>query len=311
MKEPEISVIIAVYNIEDYIEKCIESVVFQNFDNLQIILCDDGSTDKSGQICDKYAEKFENITVIHKKNGGLSDARNRGIKEARGKYVMFVDGDDLLLPNALKALFENAQQEDADIVIGQAQLAKKSRSMERFERIARESFEKHRFYSGKEYLEGCLKGGALRVEVWRNLYKREFLSKNALFFKKGISHEDEEFTPRALLAAKRVVLTDEVIYYYNNDRENSITNEINPKKAADKAEIYGSLLKIFKETRPRKLRRLLEDDIAWKYMDLSKMTLPQNFKIKRLLPLFCAYGLKRRIKAALFAVSPKIYAKYF
>lgn len=112
MTETEaISVIIPVYNVEKYLEKCIRSVVEQTYINLEIILVDDGSTDQSGSICDKWLEKDERIRVIHKVNGGLSDARNAGLNAASGVYIGFVDSDDYIHPEMYQRLYENRLSE--------------------------------------------------------------------------------------------------------------------------------------------------------------------------------------------------------
>lgn len=315
MKDVKISIVIPVYNIERYIGACIESVINQDFDGCEIIIVDDGSTDESGVICNRYAEKNKAITVYHKQNGGLSDARNYGLERACGEYVLFVDGDDTLSSDACRCLYNETLEVKPDMVIGCAKLSKPSSAMDRFERIARDAFEMHKVYSGKEYLTGCLSLGALRVEAWRSLYKRKFLLENKLFFKPGIAHEDEEFTPRALLKAKAIVLTENRFYNYINDRSGSITNstELNPKKAFDRMTIYKELLELYKNVQPRKLRRLLEDDISWKYIDcclLYKMSSVNSFKIQRFLPIKTAYHIKRRIKAVLFAISPTFYIKH-
>lgn len=315
MKDVKISIVIPVYNIEKYIGACIESVIFPGFDGCEIIIVDDGSTDTSGGICDRYAEKNKSITVYHKQNGGLSDARNYGLERACGEYVLFVDGDDMLSPDACRCLYRETLQAKPDMVIGGAVLSTPSSAMERFEGIAREAFEMHKVYSGKEYLTGCLSFGALRVEAWRSLYKRNFLLENKLLFKPGITHEDEEFTPRALLKAETIVLTEKRFYRYNNSRADSITNSttLNLKKAFDRMTIYEELLNIYKEVQPRKLRRLLQDDVSWKYIDcccLYKMNSVDGFKIQRLLPVKTAYHIKRRVKAILFAISPTFYINH-
>ena len=105
MKTELISVIIPVYKVEKYINRCVESVLVQNYHNIEVILVDDGSPDNCGIICDKYAETDSRIKVIHKKNGGLSDARNKGVKKACGDYLLFVDSDDYVLTNHLSELY--------------------------------------------------------------------------------------------------------------------------------------------------------------------------------------------------------------
>ena len=112
-----VSVVIPVYNVEKYLRKCIDSVVSQTYKNIEIILVDDGSPDKCPQICDEYAEKYDNITVIHKTNGGLSDARNVGIERAKGKYILFLDSDDSLEITAIEDMVVIASKQNADAVI--------------------------------------------------------------------------------------------------------------------------------------------------------------------------------------------------
>ena len=117
-EKKKISVVVPIYNVEKYLPECIESVQNQSYMNLEIILVDDGSPDNSGKIADEYAKKDGRIKVIHKKNGGLSDARNAGIEVATGDYIMFLDSDDLLTADACKVLEEKIEKENADYVIG-------------------------------------------------------------------------------------------------------------------------------------------------------------------------------------------------
>ena len=112
----KVSVIIPVYNVQDFLAKCIESVINQTINDIQIILVDDGATDNSGQICDEYAKKDKRITVIHKQNQGLGFARNTGLDVANGDYIFFLDSDDWILPYSIKELYEIAKQNNADIV---------------------------------------------------------------------------------------------------------------------------------------------------------------------------------------------------
>ena len=200
----------------------------------------------------------------------------------------------------------------ADVVIGRVKTDRPSSAMDRFERIAAERLEYHRVYTGAEYLIGCLGGGALRIEAWRSLYRRGFLLGGGLRFKVGITHEDEEFTPRVLLAARSVVLSDAEFYLYDNARTGSIMNSalLSPKKARDRMDTYEELLGIYGSTEPRLLRRLLRDDIAWKYMDCCRqyrLDRQSDIRISRTLPLRCAYHFKRRLRALAFAISPRLY----
>lgn len=310
----QVSVIVPVYNVETYLERCIQSLLKQDLlDQIEILLVDDGSTDQSGTICDDYARKNPQISVYHKKNGGLSDARNFGLDHARGKYILFVDSDDFVELDTCSSLVREAEQFSAEIVIGRIQLMRPSKAMDRYERIAAERFECHKLYTGKAYLEGCLEGGALRVEAWRSFYRREFLEKHHFRFKKGILHEDEEFTPRVLLRASRVVLTDLAFYHYDNTRSGSIMNSgsMSMKKIQDRIATYEQQRKSYQNVEPHRLRRLLEDDLSWKYIDCYCGCAPEerrNLGIDRWIVFRCAFRPKRKLKALLFLLAPEMYA---
>lgn len=117
MSTPKISIIIPVYNVEPYLDRCLNSVLSQSFTDFEVLLIDDGSTDASGKICDKYASRDERIRVFHKENGGVSSARNVGLKEAKGEWIYFVDADDEVLPDGLQALVDGIR-DDVDVVMG-------------------------------------------------------------------------------------------------------------------------------------------------------------------------------------------------
>ena len=115
--EEKISVIIPVYNVEKYISRCLDSILNQSYKNVEIIIINDGSTDKSGLICDEYSKRYDNIRVFHKENGGVSSARNLGITVAKGEYITFADPDDFLNKDMYKILYDNAKNNNSDITI--------------------------------------------------------------------------------------------------------------------------------------------------------------------------------------------------
>ena len=114
---PTISVIVPVYKVEPYIRKCVDSILGQTFSDIQVILVDDGSPDQCGKICDEYAKQDNRVEVIHKENGGLSDARNEGVKYATGKYILFVDSDDYIAEDLVEKTVEVAETQNCDIVL--------------------------------------------------------------------------------------------------------------------------------------------------------------------------------------------------
>ena len=206
-----VSVIIPIYNVEKYLRDCIESVLMQTFRDIEVILVDDGSPDNCGAICDEYAGKDNRIIVIHKKNGGLSDARNAGLDIARGEYILFVDSDDMLKKDAVKHLCEYIQHERAQIVYFNAETL-----CEDFEDQAynEELIRKKQYKTSK---------GAVVLDIQRHnnefyacaplhIYERNFLARNRLRFLKGILHEDELFSTIAYVRAQRVAYLNEALY---------------------------------------------------------------------------------------------------
>lgn len=222
MKETKlISIVVPIYKVEAYLDACIESLVSQTYHNLEIILVDDGSPDSCGQICDQWAKKDARICVIHKENGGLSDARNAGIKAAKGDYIGFVDSDDVVHPDMYRALL--TLMECTDSTIGCCNL---TRDLKMCSDLASyedaEIRKKCQLFTAVEAIESLLRLETISVTVWNKLYKRETITD--IWFPKGKYHEDEFWTYYVLERAKQVVYT-EVPYYGYRQREESITTQ--------------------------------------------------------------------------------------
>lgn len=211
--QPLVSVIVPIYKVEPYLAECVDSLCRQTYQNLEIILVDDGSPDRCGQMCDDFAAGDNRITVIHKKNGGLSDARNTGMAHASGDYLCFVDSDDYLALNAISVLLETALEHDADIVCGIHQ------SFYDGETVAVEDHEPQ-----VEILDSLT---AIKRSVrkdwgaWGKLYKRSV--HESILFPVGKIHEDEAIMLQLLQKCRRVVFLDSKLYFYRT-RENSITS---------------------------------------------------------------------------------------
>lgn len=221
MIKPLVSVIIPVYNVEKYLYDCVDSVVNQTYKNIEIILVDDGSTDGSSAICDKYALKHPNINVIHKQNGGLSDARNEGIKYAKGKYIYFLDSDDLIKKEAIQLLINESEQYNSDIVFFDATVVDENGNPLKDDRYLRKQTYitptdskniLRQLFENKDYFP-C----ATMVFI-----KRDFL--NPLIFQKGILYEDILFTFQLFLNAETAVHLPMPLYI-RRIRESSITQE--------------------------------------------------------------------------------------
>jgi glycosyltransferase involved in cell wall biosynthesis len=209
---PKVSIIVPVYNVEIYLTKCIESILNQSFDKFELILVNDGSIDKSGIICNKYAEKDIRIKVIHQKNQGLATARNTGINVSKGEYVGFVDSDDWIDPNMFKLLYESCERENADFsIIGI--------------REVNEDGTKLREYIPKNItLSEILK----RAHACNKIIKREIFIKNNLYFSDGRYYEDLELIPKLFVKSEKVTNVNICAYNYLK-RSGSITTSRDEK----------------------------------------------------------------------------------
>lgn len=219
MEEKLVSVIVAVYNIEEYLPRCVDSILAQTYGNLEILLVDDGSSDQSGSICDAYAEKDGRIRVIHKKNGGLSDARNAGMDAASGEYIGFVDGDDWIEPDMYRAMYRACEKEEAQVAVCRYRQITKSG-------IVDGSAGNSVSLSRDEALEIYVCGDdryLIYNSVWSKLFARDLVGD--MRFPRGKNSEDIMFTTRAFCRMERLVYLDEAYYNYVLDREGSIMNE--------------------------------------------------------------------------------------
>lgn len=217
--EKKISVIVPIYHVEQYLEKCIESIINQTYRNLEIILIDDGSTDKCPMICDKYAAMDNRIRVIHKENGGISSVRNLGLKEATGEYLAYVDGDDAIDENMFMVLYENMNRyEDCNI---SCCFFDEVWDLEGIAPISSEVIDKQKIeYLDKiEAIKKTLYQKGTDCCVWGKLYRKDVFDK--VHFPEGKIYEDLAVTCYILEQADHVVFSDYQGYHYLQ-RENSI-----------------------------------------------------------------------------------------
>lgn len=223
-----ISIIIPVYKVEKYLEKCIQSVINQTYENLQIILVDDGSPDNCGKICDEYAKKDHRIEVIHKSNGGLSDARNKGLEIAKGEYIGFVDSDDYIEADMYEVLYNLLKQYNADVsicnfyTVSQGKIAIKNadNGINEYNRI--------------EILKEILSDRNIQSYAWNKLYKKELFDE--IKYPIGKKYEDIGTTFYLLEKCNKVVVTGKSEYYYIN-RQDSIVNNVTESTITDYIEL--------------------------------------------------------------------------
>lgn len=218
------SIVIPIYKVEKYLEECIESVIAQTYKHIEIILVDDGSPDRCPEICDKYSEKYENIIVIHKDNGGLSDARNCGIKNSHGEYILFLDSDDTIECNTIKTMLDIAIDEKADVVIP-------DRYIKVFENSDRTvlcyHFDERGYISNpREFALDVIIGMGRAWRASAVLYKQSVIINNACKFPVGYTAEDIIFNLQVMEYSKKVAFC-KMATLHNLKRKGSITNTFN------------------------------------------------------------------------------------
>lgn len=210
-----ITVVVAVYNVEKYLDACVVSILSQTHKELQVILVDDGSTDSSGEMCDKYAELDSRVQVIHKVNGGLSDARNAGLEMARGEYLMFCDGDDWIEVDVLQNAYESIEKDNADVAIWGYYADFVDKEDKLIRRVAHKcsSIVCAKNINAEILLERESLG--LIGYAWNKLYKASLISESQYKFQKGLSLvEDVVFNTPVLLQANKVVFVDTIGTHY-------------------------------------------------------------------------------------------------
>ncbi len=314
----KLSIIIPIYNVEQYLSECINSIICaERTEQLEILLIDDGSTDESGRIADRYAKEFENICVYHKDNGGLSDARNYGLSKAGGKYVFFIDSDDFLKPQAINKIIEVANMYNDDVIVWDALVVDESGNNYNINYdYSHPGIEPVKSYHPYEFLINQLEcRNDYVTTVWLGMYKREFLIKNNLWFKKGILHEDELWTPLTFLNAKNIISLNERLYCYRI-RSNSIMNQKSKnyfRNIQDSILIYNILpsyydylidndvlLKKIKANNSKRYLHAIAKYDVYKHKSLYK-------RINKLDILRNSYGFKDKIRSIILLFNVKLY----
>ena len=237
-----ISVIVPAYNIADYVERGINSVRNQTYRNLEIIVVDDGSTDGTGELCDRIAYEDVRVQVIHKENSGPAEARNVGIARAKGTYIGFVDGDDWIDPDMYEKMLSALKEQHADIAICRYRQVYKDHTED-------QSVDRAVLFEGQEALQFYVqetKEYDIQNAAWNKLYRKEILAN--ISFPVGKWYEDIMFATMVLSRADRCIYLDTACYNYIIDREGSIMNtQINPRTFTDQIPAYYEKTKFLKE----------------------------------------------------------------
>ena len=235
---PKISIIVPVYKVEKYLNKCVDSILGQSFSDFELILVDDGSPDNCPFICDEYAKKDSRVKVIHKTNGGLSDARNAGIEIAKGEYLAFIDSDDYVAPDTYEHAFNLMLENNADMVVFDAVIVNENQDAEFID--SEEFF----VYDKNVALTEMIVNRKFSVNAWNKLYKKELFS--SLRYPKGMLYEDLALTYKLIDLCKTVVYTKAKKYAYVQ-RESSIMGQTGYKMKKDKVIIVKEMIEHFSD----------------------------------------------------------------
>lgn len=258
------SVIVPVYKVEQFLDQCVESVLQLKTD-FELILVDDGSPDRCGEMCDEWARKDTRIRVIHQTNSGLSAARNVGIQNSKGDYILFLDSDDYLDAAETERLLEKCNG-DVDVVVG---LYRKvyTASAESFDENSPASLKTQRLMSVDSFLDALpLDGHSYPLAATRFICRRDFLIKNGLYFQEGIYHEDEEWNQRLFYSTSELFVSHYHFYQYRQARAGSIMAVVKPKRIFDRFTVIANGSKLLeKEDIKPELKDYLQKQAAWIY----------------------------------------------
>lgn len=282
--EDKITVIVPAYNVEQYLEKCLDSILSQDFEKLEVIVVDDGSTDDSPKIAEAYKEKYPNIVkVLHQSNRGLGGARNTGIKNATGKYILFVDSDDTIKAGMLSTLYNTIEIGEADIIFfGIEYVDEEDRVLAR-----RQEFE-------EEYLEFTLQEQPYifvkDAFVCDKMYRTELFTKNNIYFLEGVWYEDLNVESKLILYTKKMIFINKSFYKYLQ-RNGSIMHNKNIEKNEDMIRVVEDILEYYKNHGVyEKYRDQLELLVAFHVMTLCTLRISADNPWHPLLKSFWDYS---------------------
>lgn len=242
MSNELVSVILPIYNVELYLKKCIESVIRQSYKNLEIILVDDGSTDRSPYICDEYAKMDSRIKVIHKENGGLSDARNVGIQASSGVYIALIDADDLIAQSFVEELYECCKKSNSMIAV-----CAYTKFLDEEEISVSNNHNNVQIISGRELIKQIYLGqaGKFGFVAWNKLYRRDLF--DSIQYPFGRIYEDTFTTYKLFLNANQIALLNKSLYFYRMRPESIMSTMVSLKKIKDGVDADASVVKYFQE----------------------------------------------------------------
>lgn len=311
-----ISVIVPVYNVEKYLERCINSILQQTYQNIEIILIDDGSIDKSAEICDYYNKKDKRISVIHKKNTGVSSTRNQGLNIAKGKYLICIDSDDWLEKNMIETLYKNINKYDADLSVCNFYINENKKQytndLEKQRLIIEDLEQMYEFLFDKSKFGGYL---------WNKLIKKSIIDENNIRFDEKIKvEEDVMFLIKVLKTCKKIVYDSNQILYHYSQRSNSAVRFNYTMKDITKLYTLEEKLKLKEQYDLHSLKELeyeyvfLLKQATWiiKRENVKNEKLEKKIRIqisKYYKTAIKGVNFTKKIKLLAITISPKFYGK--
>ena len=306
--KPKISVIIPVYNVEKWLNKCIDSILNQSYENFEIILVNDGSTDKSKDICDKYSKEDNRVKVFDILNSGQSVARNIGLKEAKGDYILFIDSDDYISDKAIIEKFINILDNNEYDFIYTSYCRFEDGNDEKITEILPINLTNDDIKNkeGKDILIDLINKNSFHHAPYLKVCRKDFIIKNKLYFREGYYHEDAEWSFKVFYYAKNLFIYDKP-WYMRRMRENSTITSRNEKvvckKLCDRLIIADDLINFFQKENPSEV--IIEDLVRMYWGDLLLII---NLKDRNYLNICCntvkdtkevlKYGILKKYKIA-------------
>lgn len=252
MNEEKISVIVPAHNVEKYLETCLDSILTQDYKNLEVILVENASSDRTGEICDKYAEMDNRVSVIHEQRGGAALARNIGLDRATGKYISFIDSDDYVHPSFLKRLYDALKENGADIAECSYLTVNeddKDKFFEIIDKARGECLENCREYDSEKAVSLVYDANVYeyvyQILVWNKLYRREMWED--IRFPEGFWIEDDYTTYKVLYKANKIIDTREVLYGYVQSNNSMMRKDFKEKRIHDSLAAYEEAFRFFGE----------------------------------------------------------------
>lgn len=307
-----ISVVVPVYNVKQYLEKCICSIMKQTYKNIEIILVDDGSTDGSGTICDEYAKKYDYILAVHKKNGGLADARNYGIEHCNGEYICFIDSDDFITENMIEVLYNNLINNNADVSICNYKIYDAISDQYADACDVREGL-----WTIQDFWENCYSDKLLYCTYsWNKMYKKSIFDKAR--FSVGRISEDAWILKDIISNCKQIYVSNERCYIYVQ-RSGSIMQTSLLKSWLSAVEACIERMSYFEEEKDYInlnknmayiIRTMVNSKINAAFTEVSDLYKKDKYNVKNVYKKYRKLlSSKTRLQYMIFMISEKLYGK--